>query len=244
MQQRWRDALFLHWPYPPDVVARHLPPGFTVDRFAGTAWVGLTPFRVAACSVGLLPPVGLWSFPETNLRTYVVGPDGRDGIWFLSIEAGDLAVTVGARLGIGAPYHASDMSVGRDGTASTPQPQPQPDPGRGPGLVVRYRSRRRSHGDAGHDIRIRVGERVPDDERAGLVDWLTGRWRSWTTWAGVPLWSPVQHQAWPLRHAEIEAVDESLTAAVDLPPPAGEPLVHYSPGVDARLGPARPALLR
>lgn len=230
VQQQWRDMVFLHWPYPAEVIGRYVPDGFEVDTFDGQAWLGLTPFRVAACSPGLVPPLGLWSFPETNLRTYVVGPDGRDGLWFLSIEADDIPITVGARFGIGAPYHLGAMSVGPAGS--------------GLGLTVRYRSRRRGVADTGHDIRIRVGDRLADTARTQLVDWFTGRWRAWTTWAGAPLWSPVQHEPWPLHHAEVEALEQTLTAAVGLPPPSGEPLAHFSPGVDARLGAARPVLRR
>jgi uncharacterized protein YqjF (DUF2071 family) len=31
-------------------------------------------------------------------------------------------------------------------------------------------------------------------------------------------------------------VDDSLISAAGLPEPSGEPLVHYSPGVDVRIG--------
>jgi len=30
--------------------------------------------------------------------------------------------------------------------------------------------------------------------------------------------------------------DDHLVAAAGLPPPGGEPLAHYSPGVDVRIG--------
>ena len=49
MYHRWTAVTFLHWPYPPQVVQRLLPPGLEVDRADGTAWVGLVPFR---CSGG------------------------------------------------------------------------------------------------------------------------------------------------------------------------------------------------
>ena len=65
------------------------------------------------------------TFPETNLRTYVRGPDGRDGIWFFSLEADSLPLVLGARTLYGVPYRWADMSVERTGD------------------VIRYRSRRR-----------------------------------------------------------------------------------------------------
>jgi uncharacterized protein YqjF (DUF2071 family) len=44
------------------------------------------------------------------------------------------------------------------------------------------------------------------------------------------------HEPWPLHHARVIAVDDHLVAAAGLPPPRGEPLAHYSPGVDVRIG--------
>lgn len=223
MRQAWRDVVFVHHAYPPDDVAARLPEGFAVDTHDGTAWVGLSAFQVAACGVGPLPPLPLWSFPETNLRIYVVGPDGTDGIWFLTIEAQTYPVTVGARLAFGAPYHHGTLAVDRDGDQ------------------VRYHGRR-DGSDVGYDLRIRIGEPTTDAGRTGLVDWCTGRWRAWTTQLGLALRSPVAHQPWPLHDADLLDVDESLTTAAGLPPPAGDPLVHYAPGVDAHLAAPRPTL--
>src|SRR4051812_22094227 len=107
---------FLHWSYDADAVAALLPPGLAVDTHGGKAWISLTPFRMERFRVSGLPPVpGLSNFPETNLRTYVVGPDGRDGIFFLSLEVDSLATTLGARLAYGAPYHWADMKVEQNG---------------------------------------------------------------------------------------------------------------------------------
>jgi uncharacterized protein YqjF (DUF2071 family) len=226
MRQEWRDVALLHWAFPAEVLARQLPEGFQVDTYKGRGYVALTPFRVSACSLGPLPPMRAWAFPETNLRTYVIGPDGTDGLWFLSIDAGSIPVTVGARLGLGAPYHWADMTVERDGES------------------VRYRSRRRGGSGAGHDIRIAIGEAVSESARTGLVDWFTGRWRSWTALAGVGVSSPVAHEPWPLQHAEVAVLEESIFSAAGLAPPPEAPLVHFSPGVEARFGVSHPHLVR
>ncbi|MCE0448168.1 DUF2071 domain-containing protein [Streptomyces tricolor] len=56
-----------------------------MDTYDGSAWV-----RPHAVRHGRGAPAGVARgpapFAETNLRTYVRGPDGRDGLWFLSIE--------------------------------------------------------------------------------------------------------------------------------------------------------------
>src|SRR5687767_14783758 len=81
MVHRWRQLTFLHWPYDPETIQRLLPPGLNVDTFADRAWIGLIPFHLHVFSGRGRVGTG---FPEANVRTYVVGPDGTPGIWFLS----------------------------------------------------------------------------------------------------------------------------------------------------------------
>lgn len=225
VRQRWLTMTFLHWRYEPAVVQRLLPEGLSVDTHDGAAWVGLTPFLMADMRGPGLPAVpGLSTFPETNLRTYVLGPDGRDGLWFLSLEADNLATVVGARTGYGVPYHWAAMEVRRD------------DP-------VRYTSRRRPPGDpeVGHRITVSVGEAYDPGELGPLDHFLTGRWRGFTRVGSRLCHAPVQHEPWPLCRAEVVDLDETLTGAAGLPPPRGAPLVHFSPGVrHVSLGPPRP----
>jgi uncharacterized protein YqjF (DUF2071 family) len=87
MYQRWEELLFLHWTLAPEVVAKDLPPGLRVDTFDGKAWIGVVPFSMRGVRPRFLPPVkGLSSFPELNLRTYVVDKQGRPGVWFYSLD--------------------------------------------------------------------------------------------------------------------------------------------------------------
>lgn len=218
--QRWQSLTFLHWTYEPGQVQRLLPDGLEVDTFAGAAWVGLTPFLLVDLRLACLPTIPrLLTYPETNVRTYVRDRQGVDGLWFFSLDVGSLANVVGARALYRVPYHWSAMRV-EDGP------------------VVRYRSRRRTGAERpGHDIVVRPG--APLEETHGLVDFLTGRWRAFTRLAGRFASVPVEHEPWPLCHAEVEALEEDLVAAAGLPAPEGPPLAHFSPGVNARLGAPR-----
>ncbi|MFP5320175.1 MAG: YqjF family protein [Acidimicrobiia bacterium] len=213
--QTWRHVTFLHWAYRPDDVQRLLPPGLSVDLVDGHAWVGLTPFSVEAFRVPGLPPLPIVSqFPETNLRTYVRGPNGKEGLWFLSIDVESLLMVLGARLPLGVPYLPADMRVEA-------------------GETLVYQSRRLI-GDAHHRIEVRPGEPAGDlPERDAL---LIGRWRAFTRRAGRLLEVPVEHEPWPVHAATLVALDESVTRAAGLPPPQEPPLVHYAPCVHARLG--------
>jgi uncharacterized protein YqjF (DUF2071 family) len=221
--QRWQSLTFLHWRYDPAEVQRLLPPGLQVDTYDGAAWVGLTPFLLVRFRPLCLPPVPVLStFPETNVRTYVRDEQGTDGLWFLSLDVSRLATALAARSFYWVPYHWADMSVEE-------------------GPTVRYTSRRRTFPGRGvrHRIRIRPTTPVADD-RSELVDFLTGRWRAFSRIAGRLAVAPVEHQPWPLVHADVEELDEDVVAATGLPPPDGDPFTHFSPGVDVRLG--RPRL--
>lgn len=217
--QRWQSLTFLHWRYGPADVQRLLPRGLSVDMYDGAAWVGLTPFVMVGFRPMCLPAVPVVStFPETNVRTYVRDENGRDGLWFFSLDVSRLATALGARGSLWVPYHWAAMSVDE-------------------GPVVRYRSQRRSAGspNPGHDIAVRPGSAVGGD-RSPLVDFLTGRWRAFTRVAGRLVTIPVQHEPWPLFDADALECDQDLIEAAGLPSPQEEPLVHFSPGVNVRLG--------
>jgi uncharacterized protein YqjF (DUF2071 family) len=212
--QRWDSLTFLHWPFEPAVIQRRLPRGFEVDTLDGVAWVSMTPFVMSFRVAGLPPIPGIRLFPETNVRTYVHGPDGQDGIWFFSLEASSLPLVLGARAVYGVPYVWADMTVDV-------------------GSTVRYRSRRRLGRPAGHDITVRPG---PPCEGTELDHWLSGRWRGWTRVAGRDCSVPAEHPPWPLHEATVVELEESLLAANGLGRPGAPAVVRYSPGTDARLG--------
>lgn len=215
-RQRWHAMAFLHWRYDVDELQRLLPSKLEVDTYDGAGWVSITPFLMKDFRLGPLPAVpGISTFPETNVRTYVRGPDGRDGLWFFALEADSVPTVLGASSLYGVPYQFADMDVEEDG-------------------IVRYRSRRRERPEVGHDISVRPG---PECAAPSELDhWLTGRWRAYSTIAGRLTKVPVQHQPWPLWDAELLHLEQSLFGAVGLVDPEEDPLVQYSPGVDVRIG--------
>jgi uncharacterized protein YqjF (DUF2071 family) len=225
MYQTWSWLSFLHWSYDPAVVQRLLPTSLEVQTFQGQAWVGVTPFLLE----DLRTPVGpalpwFTSFPETNVRTYVVGPDGREGLWFFSLDAGRLEPVLVARSTYALPYMWSAMTVERDGP------------------VVRYRSRRRWPGPtlAASSVTLEVGDRLGPGELGPFDHYLTARWQLYTTLGPLLARSTVEHEPWPLYQAVVRELDTDLVTAAGLPDPAGEPVVHWSPGVRTRISALRP----
>ena len=220
MRQRWERLTFLHWAFEAAQVQRLLPEGLQVDTFGGAAWVGLVPFYMHVfTATGHRAP---WAsdFCETNVRTYVRDRDGQTGIWFFSLDAARLGAVAVARSSYRLPYFWSAMRLAER-----------------PGKIA-YSCRRRWPGPRGAASRIQIV--IGDPYRAGELTerdhFLTARWLLFSVAGRRQRFARACHQPWPLLHAEALAVDDQLVAATGLPSPQGEPLVHYSPGVDVRIG--------
>lgn len=217
MFQRWESLTFLHWRFEPEPIRRLLPRGLTLDTFEGAAWIGLTPFRVA----GLRPPFGpaipwISRFPETNVRTYVRGPEGERGVWFFTLEAGRLVAVLGARLFYRLPYRWSHMSVRREG-------------GR-----IEYSSRRsRIFGKGMSHITIQPGKPIHSD---AFDNFLTARFRLYAAYRGRLAFAQVEHEPWALQTGTVVSLDQTLFENSGAPPPIGVPVVHYSESIFVRIG--------
>ena len=56
MGQTWDELLFAHWRVSAAAVREHLPDGLDVDEHDGSAWLGITPFRITGLRLrGMLP---------------------------------------------------------------------------------------------------------------------------------------------------------------------------------------------
>jgi len=217
----WLTQTFVHWSFPPEAVQALLPAELVVDEYEGAAWVGFTPFVMADVRPHGLPAAvpGLPTFAETNLRTYVLHRNGRDGLWFLSLEVA-CPLMLAARA-VGAPYNMGTLSVSAGGE------------------TVSYAGSRWT-GGASYRLVVRPGDKITPMERDV---WLTSRWRAYTRRLGMLWETPVEHEPWPLADAAVDVIEETLTTAAGLPAPLGEPLVHFSEGVrHVRLGHSRPCI--
>jgi uncharacterized protein YqjF (DUF2071 family) len=222
MLHRWDSLTFVHRPFEPTDIARRLPAGLEVDTFEGAAWVGLIPFRLT-----IRPPGGprlpwVSTFLETNVRTYVRGPDGRRGIWFFSLDAARLGAVVVARRTYGLPYVWSQLRLERAGS------------------TLRYSGVRRGAKlpPAWYDLTVRVDPCSGPVDPDPLERFLTCRWRMYGPTVhgnGGLTTTQVEHPPWPLWRARTSDLRETMLAAAGLARPIGDPVVHFSPGVDVRL---------
>ncbi len=219
MGQRWERLTFLHWGFDPAAVQRLLPDGLTAETWDGAAWVGLVPFymRVSTASGRRFPWVS--NFCETNVRTYVRDPSGRTGIWFFSLDAARLGAVVTARATpYRLPYFWSSMRLSERGRE------------------LAYLTRRHSAPAVTSRVRVAVGEPIPAGQVSAFEHFLTARWMLFSVTRGQRAAARACHARWPLHRATAQLVDDQLITAAGLPAPAGEPLVHYSPGVDVAIG--------
>lgn len=224
MHMRWLNLTFLHWRFDPEQVQATLPDDLTVDTFDGAAWVGLVPFQMEVQLPGGIPIPREGTFPETNVRTYVRGPDGTPGVWFSSLEAGRLSATTVARTTYGLPYFWAEMTAASaDGQWS-------------------YRSTRKWPGPKGARCNVDATAGVPIEDHSPLERFLTGRWGLFSTFFGRTLYAPITHEPWPLHRAVVTHLDDELMAAAGFAIPDEEPLVHWTPGVSVRIG--RPRRVR
>ncbi|MDG2025492.1 MAG: DUF2071 domain-containing protein [Acidimicrobiales bacterium] len=220
MIHRWDELTFLHWDYDPGVVQALLPAGLTVETYEDRAWVGLVPFmmEVRPAHGPALPWIS--HFCETNVRTYVTAPDGTRGVWFFSLDATRLPAVVTARTGYRLPYYWSSMELHRASDEWT------------------YTCRRRWPGprNATSRVRVRVGKEYAPDELTEFDHYLTARWRLYSAHRRGLRSAVATHEPWPLHRAEVLEVDDELIGASGLPVPSHDPVAHWSPGVEVRIG--------
>lgn len=220
MSQRWSDVAFLHWAVDPETVARFFPPGVRPDVLDGRTYVGLVPFRMVGAGFGGGGPAVPWAgtFLETNVRLYSVDDTGRRGIVFLSLDADRAVVVAGARAVFGLPYRWARMGFRAEGDDRA--------------YATRLRGQRAR-------VTTRIVVRSGGPAADGPVErFLTARWGLHVARFGRTWYIPNAHPTWPLRTAELLALDDGLVAAAGLGALARRPPDHvaFSDGVSVQFG--------
>ncbi len=217
--QTWRNLLFVHWPVPLSVLQPLVPDALTVDTHDGVAYVGLVPFEMHNVKpYRWAPPIPTAThFLETNVRTYAHMDGDNPGVWFLSLEAASSLAVRAARTFWHLPYFRAEMTATYDGN------------------LVDYRSERRwpEPKDASLSLRYEIGAELPTSMAGTLQFFLAERYLLYSTNArGELLRGQVHHTPYPLREAQIHAMQESLTERAGIVHKGEALAALYSPGVD------------
>ena len=213
MAQVWHDLLFAHWPVDGDKLRGLLPRGLELDTFRGQAWIALVPFRMSGVRLRHTIAVPrMSSFPELNVRTYVVR-DGKPGVWFFSLDAASAVAVEVARTWFHLPYFRARMKCVRTGE----------------GIV--YSSERRDPRGRQGVLRMTYSPAGAafSATRGSLEHFLTERYCLYAQDARGSLYrSEIHHPPWQLQLAETGFTENSMLAADGLETPAGAPLLHFS----------------
>lgn len=213
--QEWRNVLFLHWPVAPEHLQLKIPAPIELDTFAGAAWVSVVALRVRATRpFGLagLGPIG--RCVQVNLRTYVKH-DGKPGLWFFSVDADNMPMVIAARTALSVPYHHAKLKFSSHGDTSFELEM------------------ERTLGYA--DFWAAWSMKEPMETARGSIDrFLTERYWAYGWKSGMCYRQRFEHPAWSLHRADLFGHRVSVSESAGLPHLEGAPLVHASPGVNAK----------
>ena len=219
MAQTWNHLIFAHWPVPADELRRVLPAPLTLETYDGQAWLGITPFTVSDFRLRALPMMP--GFPELNVRTYVTY-QGKPGVYFFSLDAGNRLAVLGARLTFRLPYFKARMSAVRDRDG------------------IRYSSHRTHPGAPPAELRARYRPTGPVYEaaRGSLDDWLTSRYCLFAVDKGGKVFrGEIHHPPWPLQPAEMDIAVNTMTHQIGVRLPDTPPLLHFSRRITVAIWP-------
>jgi uncharacterized protein YqjF (DUF2071 family) len=172
------------------------------------------------CGIGIphLPSIPyLGSFPEVNVRTYVI-KDGIPGVWFCSLDINRIIPTVVARTTYQLPYcfgKAKNQLAGNE--------------------LITSVDRRWPRGEAHTRIHLSIGSEITDP--SPLEIFLSARWGLYSyTQSKQIRYAPISHPRWKLQRAEIISLDDTLIEAAGFTKPVGTPHAMFAPGVPVRVG--------
>lgn len=212
--QGWRQLLFAHWSYAPELVRALVPAELELDLWDGKAWVGVVPFEMRDIRLAHMPKLLGLDFLETNLRTYV-HYKGEPGVYFFSLEASSRLAVRAARLGWGLPYFKARMSAA---LGATP---------------IRYESTRAGAPDARLVAEYEIGPALGLSEPGTFEHFLLERYYLFAEKRGQIKKGHVHHVPYPAHSVTLTRMECGLLEAAGLPSPNRPPdVAHYSPGVD------------
>jgi uncharacterized protein len=213
LTQRWHDLLFAHWPVPVEQLREVAPRSLPLDTFDGLAYVGVVPFRMSNVTARFLPALPwLSAFPELNVRTYAT-IDGKPGVYFFSLDAGNLAAVIAARRTFHLPYFHARMSIEHEGD------------------YLRYRSERIHPNAPPADLQGRYGPTgaVFEATPGTLEYFLTERYCLYAVGrSGAVYRAEIAHRPWSLQPAEAEFPVNTMTWWLGLELPVEAPLLHFA----------------
>jgi uncharacterized protein len=224
MSQSWHDLLFAHWPIDVTNLRPLIPAALSIDKFEGSAWIGVVPFRMSGVRLRATPALPtLSAFPELNVRTYVTY-DSKPGVWFFSLDAANAVAVSVARAWFHLPYFNARMRCENRND------------------WIEYSSERTHRGATKAKLRMRyrpIGE-IFHPQSGTLEHFLTERYCLYAAdQRGQIKRGDIQHAPWSLQIAEAEFRENTMIDAAlksnassallrDNPRHPAIPLLHFA----------------
>ena len=106
------------------------------------------------------------------------------------------------------------------------------------GATLTYTTHRRWPGPRGalSKASIEISGPYAAAELSDLDHFLTARWAMFSPGTPALHHARAFHEPWPLHRARVVRLHDELVPASGLPTPHGEPLAHYAPSVEVRIG--------
>jgi uncharacterized protein YqjF (DUF2071 family) len=203
--------LFAHWRADVEELRPLVPPSLEVQTSAGSAWLGITAFRVNALRLrGALPVPRLSSFLGLNVRTYVTA-GGRPGIWFFSLDVDSRLAVEAARRTYVLPYFRARMTSRRRDE------------------WIEHESARAGSGEHPHVFSARFRPRGAAAPAApgSIEEFLVERYCLYAVdRRGCLCRADVHHRPWSLQEADAE-VELNTMAPPEVRLPEEPPLTHF-----------------
>jgi uncharacterized protein len=221
MTQSWHDLLFAHWPVDAAKLRAQIPERLEIDTFDGSAWLAVVPFRMTGVRLRGTPAVPwLSAFPELNVRTYVVC-DGKPGVWFFSLDAGNSLAVTTARAWFHLPYFRARMRCSEHNG------------------WIEYVSRRNQFDAAPATLQGRYRPIAPVflPQRGTLEHFLTERYCLYALDGNRRLIrGEIHHRPWALQQAQAEFASNTMAEPIGIAL-EGQPLLHFTRRQDVLVWP-------
>lgn len=213
MWQEWHDLLFAHWAMPVEALRSLVPSILPLDTFDGQAWIGITPFHITDARPRTTPTIPwISNFPELNVRTYVT-LEGKPGVYFFSLDAGNPLAVTAARTLFHLPYFTADMDVQTTESGILYSSHRTDDRGAPADFIGRYRPTgdifQASPGTLEYFLAERYCLYTLDDQ-------------------GTIYRCEIHHRPWPLQPAEAEIQRNTMAAGDGIALPDSPPLLHFA----------------
>lgn len=218
IRQAWSNVLFTHWPISAELLRPHIPRSLEIDTFDGTAWLSVVVFVMEGIYLRGLSALSVTpKFAEVNVRTYVQR-NGKPGVYFMSLDVGDLASLMIAKRWYRLPYKAAQISSNKEGQTFFCQSQRKGQAKVPIGFHANY---------------IPLAE-VYISKKGTFDHWLTERYCFFSTDKRANIYcGEIHHQPWPLQKVDTEICRNSLFTPFQFDLSDEKTIAHFSKGLDS-----------